>query len=804
MIRPRWQKVLSDLFGHKVRSLLVIASVAVGLFAIGMITIVYQVLSVDMRSGYRAVQPANITVRAVAFDQDFTTRISHLPGVAVAQGVRNFSLEIQVPSGEWRPISLTALSGKDIQDQPINKVNLLEGIWPPQDQQIVLDVNQAGEIGASLGGVLRIKLPSGTIRQMQVTGIVRDQTIGAGSVEGGFFLADPQGYVTLDTLAWLQQPPTCNTLYATVEQGQENQAVIQRMADAITKEFDQHGYIILSSTARISSEHPNVSYVDAIIAVLYILAFLVVFLSGFLITNTLSALLNQQVQQIGVIKTLGGTRQQIIGIYMVLILVFSLIGLAISIPLSQQAAYSLLKYLAIQINFNLQPARPVPAAILLQVLVALLVPQVAGSFPILNGTRISVRQALSGDTNATMSATGFLYRWLTKVRGLSRPLLISLRNTFRRRARLILTLITLSLGGAIFIATFNVRYSLDQYIVRLSHYFLADVNLAFGEPYRAEQVTRDVLQVPGVASVEGWNGAIGQVPKEDGTPGEIVQIAAPPADSAFVEPMLLKGRWIQPGDQNAIALSELFLEYIPGIEPGDTIRLKIGMDEMDWVVVGIFQFAGRSGGLVAYVNNDYLARENGLSGRVFYLRVEAVEKNLSLEEQEALGYRVEAHLSELGYDVSEVTAGRSLQDKISKGLNVLTTTLLIISLLLAAVGSIGLTGTMSLNVMERTREIGVMRAIGGSDRAIMKIVLVEGGLIGLISWLLAGLAALPISKLLADQIFLIIYDRPAEMAFTTSGNLIWLGIVLLLSLLASAIPAYNASRLTIREVLAYE
>lgn len=111
---------------------------------------------------------------------------------------------------------------------------------------------------------------------------------------------------------------------------------------------------------------------------------------------------------------------------------------------------------------------------------------------------------------------------------------------------------------------------------------------------------------------------------------------------------------------------------------------------------------------------------------------------------------------------------------------------------------------MSLNVMERTREIGVMRAIGGSDRAIMKIVLVEGGLIGLISWLLAGLAALPISKLLADQIFLIIYDRPAEMAFTTSGNLIWLGIVLLLSLLASAIPAYNASRLTIREVLAYE
>ncbi len=804
MIRPRWQKVLADLFGHKARSLLVIASIAVGLFAIGMITIVYQVLSIDMRSGYRAIQPANITVRAVAFDQGFTTRISHLPGVAVVQGVRNFGLEVQTPSGEWKPISLTALDDKDLQAQSINKVNLIEGVWPPQDRQIVMDVNKASEIGAILGGVLQIKLPSGTIRQIPVTGIIRDQTIGAGSVEGGFFLAGPQGYVTMDTLAWLQQPPTCNTLYATVEQGQEDQAFIQGVADVVTKEFDQHGYIVLSSAARISSEHPNVSYVDAIIAVLYILAFLVVFLSGFLITNTFSALLNQQVQQIGVIKTLGGTRLQITGIYMVLILVFSLIALMISIPLSQQAAYPLLKYLASQINFSLHPMRPVPAAIVLQVLVALLVPQAAGIFPILQGTRISVRQALSGDTSATMSATGLLYRWLAKVRGVSRPLMISLRNTFRRRARLILTLITLSLGGAIFIATFNVRYSLDHYIVRLSHYFLADVNLAFNEPYRTERVIRDVLQVPGVASVEGWNGVVGQVPKADGTPGESVQIAGPPANSAFVEPMLLKGRWIQPGDQNAIVLSELFLEYIPGLEPGDTIRLKLGMNEMDWIVVGIFQFAGRSGGLVAYVNNDYLARKNGLSGRAFYLRIDGVDKNLSLEEQEALGHRVEEHLSDLGYDISEVTAGRSLQDKISKGLNVLTTTLLIISLLLAAVGSIGLTGTMSLNVMERTREIGVMRAIGGSDRTIMKIVLVEGSLIGFISWLLAGLAAIPISRLLADQIFLIIYDRPAEVVFTASGNLIWLGIVLVLSILASAVPAYNASRLTIREVLAYE
>ncbi len=150
------------------------------------------------------------------------------------------------------------------------------------------------------------------------------------------------------------------------------------------------------------------------------------------------------------------------------------------------------------------------------------------------------------------------------------------------------------------------------------------------------------------------------------------------------------------------------------------------------------------------------------------------------------------------------TAGLELKETTSEGLNILTTFLLIMSLLLASVGSIGLMGTMSLNVMERTHEIGVMRAIGGSNRVIINIVLLEGILIGLISWLLSCLAALPISKQLADVMFQIIFDRDAALAFTFSGNLIWLGLVVLLSALASIIPSLNASRLTIREVLAYE
>jgi putative ABC transport system permease protein len=804
VMRPRWHKVFSDLTSHLIRSLLVIASIAVGLFAIGMITTTHLILSEDIRSGYQAINPANIQMRASTFDEEFVQHIRRMPQVAGAEGVWDTRLQVWTVEGYWKPISIKAQDFNDGAEEMINQVTLIEGSWPPGNKQIALDINKIADTGAGLGDEVEIKLPSGIIRRLPVVAIVQDQTIGSSGGEGGFFLANIQGYVTRDTLPWLEQLYGFNTLYATVDQAQEDREAIRAVADILIDEFHQNGYLTNGSVVRLSSEHPNVSYIDAMAAVMFLLGFLVVFLSGFLITNTLSALLNQQVQQIGVMKTLGASRRQIISLYMVLILVFSLIALAIAVPLSNQASYLLLQYLSERINFQLEAFQPVPTAIMLQVIIAVLVPQVAGSLPILQGTRISVREALSGTSPVQLENHGFLYRQLAKIRGVSRPVLISLRNTLRKRLRLVLTLITLTLGGATFIATLNVRNSIETYVDRLGHYFLADVNLALNQPYRVERVRRDVEQVPGVKEVEGWSVTLANVVMEDGKTGETLQLVAPPAESELIEPILLEGRWLHPDDYNAITLNELFLETIPAIKVGDTLRLKIGLRETDWVVVGFFQFAGRSSGLFAYVNFETLAQETSMIGRAVSYRIVADGKSLNLEEQEELARRIDMQLTERGYKINNVSAGRSLQEMTSEGLNILTTFLLIMSFLLASVGSIGLMGTMSLNVMERTREIGVMRAIGGSNRAIITIVLLEGVLIGLLSWMLSCLVALPLSKQLADVMFQIIFDRDAALAFTFLGNLIWLGLVMLLSVLASVVPAYNASKLTIREVLAYE
>ena len=126
------------------------------------------------------------------------------------------------------------------------------------------------------------------------------------------------------------------------------------------------------------------------------------------------------------------------------------------------------------------------------------------------------------------------------------------------------------------------------------------------------------------------------------------------------------------------------------------------------------------------------------------------------------------------------------------------------AVLTAFVGSIGLTGTMSMNVLERTREIGVMRAIGAVDFMVMQSVIIEGLVIGLMTWVLAIGLSFPISTLLLTIVGETMMGSAMSLTFTPLGIVLWLVIVIVLSLVASIMPARNAARLTISEVLAYE
>jgi putative ABC transport system permease protein len=221
-------------------------------------------------------------------------------------------------------------------------------------------------------------------------------------------------------------------------------------------------------------------------------------------------------------------------------------------------------------------------------------------------------------------------------------------------------------------------------------------------------------------------------------------------------------------------------------------------------VIGFFQLTGKTGGYLAYTTYEFLSEVIHQNNRANSFRVVSENPNMNIVQQKALGAAIEARLKEKGYRVSELEAGKSLTATTANGLNILTGFLLMMAVLIAIVGSIGLTGTMSLNVLERTREIGILRAIGASDKAVMRLVMIEGLLIGMMSWIFGVILSFPIGNLMANAVNLALFGAPAGVTITLMGDFLWLLVVTVLSVLASVGPARNATRLTIREVLSYE
>ncbi|MEJ2559356.1 MAG: ABC transporter permease, partial [Anaerolineae bacterium] len=477
-----------------------------------------------------------------------------------------------------------------------------------------------------------------------------------------------------------------------------------------------------------------------------------------LIANTMSALLNQHLHQIGVMKLVGARRFQVIGMYLLLIMSFGAVALLVAIPLGSIGAHVLSHFVADIVNFVPRDFRIVPLAVTFQVVIALLVPPSAGLLPVLKGSRTTVREAISSTgLGRGEGKKGWIDRQLERLR------LLSVEQTTR--------------------------------------YFGADVSLDFAQSYRVEKVTREALMVPGVESVEVWTATGAEMLHTDGSPPDPVAIIGPPADSGLVEPKLLEGRWLLPGDENVIAVNEAFWDDYPHLQVGDSLSLKIAGRERDWVVIGIFQYTGVDD-LVAYANYDYLAKALKETNRASAYRIITNEHSLDFQEQ--VSQQLDAHFRAQGFKVSHAEAGKAHAASVTGLLGIITVVLLVMALMTALVGSIGLTGTMSMNVMERTREIGVMRAIGAHNQIISKLVIVEGLIIGLISFALGATLSFPISFLLSNAISMTIFNAPAEFTFAIQGFLIWLGMVICLSLLASLLPARSASRLTIREVLAYE
>jgi putative ABC transport system permease protein len=809
-MKPRWRKVLHDLLDNKGRTLLVVFSIAVGVFSIGVIAGTYQIISNDMSASYAANKPANVELRVSNFDDDVLASIRNQKGVENTEARRVFNMRVRVPGTEkWTTLDMTAF--ESFEDNTINLLNPVEGKIEPRKQEVLLEKGALDDLDVELGGLIEFQLPDGSTKTLPVVGIVQDTGAGAGD-----FLASPFGYITMDTLQYLGQPKLYNRALVTVSGDGDDPHYIREVGAVVKEKIEKGDVVVLRTRYSLTHEHPLASTVNAILGILLALGILIVFLSSSLISNTLSALLNQHLRHIGVIKLVGGQRRQVFRMYITLIMAFGILALLIAVPFGGIGAYQLALFIADQLDFSLLGYRILPLPFFIQIAVGLFVPLIAGLAPVVNGSRITVLRALSGDLaddNVQVKDGEMRLSWfdwaqvkvtrLLAARGIHipRPFIISLRNTFRRKSRLALTLFTLTMGGAIFISVFNVRVSLHDYIGQIGKYFRADVTLDFDKAYRLQEIEKEVMNVDGVTQVEGWQFASGELMDDEENVIENITLLGPPAESKLVQPILVEGRWLRADDVRKMAVSEGLQKSFPGLKAGDSLNMRInGRDEV-WEVIGIFKFVDQEG-VLGYAPFEYISEMNNLVNRSFSFRI--VTEQHDRAYQDAKAEELDKYMRDRGYKIRVAEAGSASLDVAVESLDILAVFLLIMAILTAIVGAMGLTGTMGMNVLERTREIGITRAIGADDRAVMRTVIAEGVVIGSISFGLAILLSIPFTYGLSTIVSLAIFQTPIDVVFTYMGYAIWLGLVLVLSTVASILPARNAARLTIREVLAYE
>jgi putative ABC transport system permease protein len=263
--------------------------------------------------------------------------------------------------------------------------------------------------------------------------------------------------------------------------------------------------------------------------------------------------------------------------------------------------------------------------------------------------------------------------------------------------------------------------------------------------------------------------------------------------------LIVEGRWLLPEDENAIVVNTILVKEEAEVRVGQEILLKVRGKEERVLVVGVCT------GLMspmAYINYPYAARLAGYTGQA----TTAIIRTQRHDEKtlDEVASDLERSYERSGLRSGGVQTMLAERSEAFATYNIIISLLLIMACLLAVVGGLGLMGTMSINVLERTREIGVLRAIGASSRSVERVFMREGVMIGWLSWGFGAVLSIPMSQMMGGALGEMLMGAALTPAFSVSGALMWLALMLLLSVVASSLPARNASRLTIREVLSYE
>jgi putative ABC transport system permease protein len=466
--------------------------------------------------------------------------------------------------------------------------------------------------------------------------------------------------------------------------------------------------------------------------------------------------------------------------------------------LAVSSGYAFSYFVAGKLNFEIL-TQHLPVHLYLALITASLLLPILLSLPaITKGIKLSVHDALS-DYGISPDAGGTTTEKVSES-WMPRGLLLAVRNSFRQKKRLTITVVTMALGVAIFNTGFNVRASLATLLKDTSNGMKHDVQVVLRNQIPRERAMSVFSAIKNVDRIETWNGGRGELQSQVVATSSGVGIVALPYDTDLFRPRVIAGRWLQRSQPPEVVMNRQALDLYGNPAIGSSQSLDIGGHTLAVKLVGIVEELEKSKIYIDQAQYDAFANPNHYINSLMF-----VSKDKRYDQVMELKSEIEAAIAPSDLNILYVMSQAERVKVIYDHLNIILTIIVVLSLLVLIVSALGMASATGISILERTREIGVLRAIGATPKMIFKLFAAEGMITSIASILLGMLLAWPLS--MAASVFfgkLMLGDGAAlRYVFSGEGFVITLATTLVFGWLASQVPARRAIQISTRDALAY-
>jgi putative ABC transport system permease protein len=804
-----WKKIMGDIRANRAQLVLVIAAIAVGALALSTAFSARTVMTRELERNYRNTAPTDITLWLANVPPLLVNAVAQRPDVARAEARRLIRARAKINAIDWRPLRTFVIA--DFANLRVSTFRSVSGKTAPGRGEALIERSALPVLGVRQGDSLAVRVPGGKTTKLLVAGIAHD----AGQAPGW---QDNAGYayISPETAAFLGDNAPFDELTLTLKNGRK---AINTDAEKISKFIDKQGFSV--NRVEVSEgKHPHADQMQTMLLLLTFFFVLAMALSGTLVANVLSALLAKQTRQIGVMRAIGGSTRAIWLLYGWLVLGLAVVGVAIGLPLGMLVSNAFCTMAAQMLNIDLYDRSVSLTTLLLEIGIGLAVPLLFAALPIRNALTQTTREALNY-TGATVGKD-VLPVWLTRLVNnlqLRLPQLqlaqirLPFQNAFRRRSRLMLTVLTLSIGGAVLLTALNLYRSIEQAMDASLARRGDTIDLRLLKPMPADSLLALAESIPGVTYVETWGSVLVSVElttKAGSGPtvgSSRYAVLAPPANSHYWHPTVSAGLLPKPTESGVLVIGKGMLGRLPGLTVGATATLLVQGKRLPPVrVVAVIEEIAEPTLYTTPATMNQLLRsvspdrpKSGGPRLAGALRIET-----KAGQQNAVSGALEEVLVSRGAYLAGAMTNAMLRQSMLDHVLILLICLTSAAIAILVVGALGMGTSLSLNIIERWREIGVIRAMGGSNGSVFRLLLTEGFVTTALSMVLAVLLSLPLTALVGKVIGAHGLYVTLPFVFRLDALALWLLLAALITGLTVWLSAQKALTISVREVLAYE